>query len=163
MRVEPVNQKKNKSKQLIYIPTGYNLVLIKNIKLNSSYFYIWSRSYYTRVPLTNLYNSFSFDYITQTLTLESLYINNYTNLYFSLFSSVIHRLFRPYFTKLKFKGKGYYLYKNSRGVVTPQFGYSHRLYLYTFFTHVTFLNKTTLVVFGLKTADILSVASAIHS
>jgi len=52
------------------------------------------------------------------------------------------------FKKIRFKGKGYYLYKNLRNTVTPQFGYYHRIYVYSFFNKVKFLSKTKLLIFG---------------
>jgi hypothetical protein len=79
----------------------------------------------------------------------STYTNNFTKLYYTLFDSFYKLFWKPFVYKLKFKGKGYYIYKNYRNTITPQFGYSHRLYLYAFFLHVKFLSKTTLIVFGL--------------
>jgi large subunit ribosomal protein L6 len=68
-----------------------------------------------------------------------------------------------FFKKLKFKGKGYYIYKNSRNTIAPQFGYSHRIYVYSWFTNIKFLGKTSLVIFGLKASDIKLPTSLIKS
>jgi len=70
---------------------------------------------------------------------------------------------KPIFKKLKFKGKGYYIYKNYRNSITPQFGYSHRLYLYTYHTYVKFLNKTSLIVFGMNSENVYLVTQGIFS
>jgi ribosomal protein L6P/L9E len=59
------------------------------------------------------------------------------------------------FEKIKFKGKGYYLYKSLRNVIAPQFGYSHRVYIYSFFTKVKFLTKSKLIIFGTNKNDVL--------
>lgn len=59
--------------------------------------------------------------------------------------------------KLKFKGKGYYIYRNSRSTIAPQFGYSHRLYIYAFFVSVKFLSKTSVLLFGFCKNDLLTV------
>ena len=59
--------------------------------------------------------------------------------------------------KLKFKGKGYYIYKNVRNTIAPQFGYSHRLYIYSFFISVKFLSKTSVLLFGFAKNDLLTV------
>jgi len=72
-----------------------------------------------------------------------------TNLFYS-FSKL-------FFTKLKFKGKGYYIYKNFRNTITSQFGHSHRIYIYSFFVSVKFLTKTTVFLFGSSKQDILSI------
>ena len=58
--------------------------------------------------------------------------------------------------KLKFKGKGYYIYRNSRNTIAPQFGYSHRVYIYAFFITVKFLSKTSVLLFGFSKSDLLN-------
>ena len=58
--------------------------------------------------------------------------------------------------KIKFKGKGYYIFKNKRNTITPQFGYSHRIYIYSYFTSVLFKSKTSILLFGLTSEDIIS-------
>ena len=65
-----------------------------------------------------------------------------------LLSSIICSFSRLFFIKLKFKGKGYYLYKNARNTITPQFGYAHRIYKYNYTTVVKFLSKTKVFFFG---------------
>ena len=81
---------------------------------------------------------------------------NQLNLVFSAF-------YRPFFRKVKFKGKGYYIYKNKRNTITPQFGYSHRLYLYSYFVSVKFLSKTSVFVFGLLKNDVIKTTLGIKS
>ena len=65
------------------------------------------------------------------------------------------------FNKIKFKGKGYYIYKNIRNTVTPQFGHSHRIYFYAYNVSVKFLSKTKVLVYGLSNADVLGVSHKI--
>jgi len=72
-------------------------------------------------------------------------------------------LISPFFTKIKFKGKGYYIYKNIRNTITPQFGYSHRFYLYAFYVCVKFITKTSLVVFGLNAKHLNLVSHSLVS
>jgi large subunit ribosomal protein L6 len=71
--------------------------------------------------------------------------------------------YKPFFKKIKFKGKGYYIYKNKRNTITPQFGYSHRLYLYSYFSSVKFLSKTSIFIFGLLKNDVLQIAQSVKS
>lgn len=68
-----------------------------------------------------------------------------------------------FFIKLKFKGKGYYIYKNYRNTIAPQFGYYHRIYIYSFFNTVKFLSKTKLLIFGLTKGDVLLTAYTLKS
>ena len=67
------------------------------------------------------------------------------------------------FKKIRFKGKGYYLYKNLRNTVAPQFGYYHRIYIYSFFNKVKFLSKTKLLVFGFIKQDVAYMAHNLKS
>jgi len=56
--------------------------------------------------------------------------------------------------KIKFKGKGYYMYKNKRNTIAPQFGFAHRVYVYAFNNTVKFLSKTKILIFGLSKIDV---------
>lgn len=136
------------------IPNFFHFVYIKNKKNLLSHFFIWSKTYYLIIPIPKNLNSLHYNPNSRTLFLNYYYINNFSNLYNSIFMFFYNILFKPFFTKIKFKGKGYYLYKNYRNTLTPQFGYSHRLYLYTYFLHVIFLSKTNLIFFGLNYLDL---------
>lgn len=132
------------------LPANWKMVIIFNINLHTYYIFMWSQTYFFKLPLPHIPSMLSFDQNTQQISFSSSYINNFSNLYNALSNSFYKILVKPIFTKLKFKGKGYYIYKNYRNTITPQFGYSHRLYLYTFFLYVTFLSKTSLIIFGLN-------------
>jgi ribosomal protein L6P/L9E len=67
-----------------------------------------------------------------------------------------------FFNKLKFKGKGYYIFKNLRNTIAPRFGYSHRLYIYSYYVSVKFLSKTCILLFGLNKKDILQVSFELY-
>jgi len=70
---------------------------------------------------------------------------------------LLKAFYSPLFLKIKFKGKGYYIYKNKRNTITPQFGYAHRLYLYSYFTSVKFLSKTSIIIFGYQLQDLIQI------
>lgn len=61
---------------------------------------------------------------------------------------------KVFFRKLKFKGKGYYIYKNSRNTIALQFGYSHKMNFYSFFIAVKFITKTVILMFGINKKNI---------
>ena len=65
-----------------------------------------------------------------------------------------------FFFKLKFKGKGYYVFKGKRSTVTPQFGFAHRVYFYGFSISVKFLSKTIIFLFGLLKKDVLKFSNS---
>lgn len=135
---------------LLSIPYNYKTIIIKNSTINISYLYLWSQLYFIKIPINNKFIKPYFSNNTHSIILKTNYITPYTKTYFSVLNKVIKPLISPFFTKIQFKGKGYYLYKSYRHTITPQFGYSHRLYLYTFFLFIKFLNKTSLIVFGLN-------------
>jgi ribosomal protein L6P/L9E len=62
------------------------------------------------------------------------------------------------FNKLKFKGKGYYMYKSKRNTIALQFGYAHIVRIYTFLVNLKFLSKTAVLLVGLNKNDLLSIS-----
>jgi hypothetical protein len=118
----------------------------------------FSTIYFIKSPLLVKKPTIFFDFNTKQLFVLSHYINNYNILFNKIINIFINSNVKPIFNKLKFKGKGYYLYKNYRNTITPQFGYSHRLYLYSFFCKVKFLSKTSLICFGLSTKTVKNVS-----
>ena len=66
-------------------------------------------------------------------------------------------------TKLKIRGKGYYIYKGVRNTITHQFGYSHRNFIYSYFTRVKFLSKTIFLIFGISKVDVVGVGRKVQS
>jgi hypothetical protein len=55
---------------------------------------------------------------------------------------------RLFVLKLKFRGKGFYLYRNARNVLRFRFGFSHRINRYFPATHLKLMSKTSLMLFG---------------
>ncbi len=68
---------------------------------------------------------------------------------------------RPFFKKIRFRGKGYYMYKNARQTIAPQFGYAHRVYVYAQANSVKFLSKTKILLFGLSELEIHKAAHSL--
>lgn len=118
-----------------------------------------------------LYNSTYYFNFTSPRTTKTCKINDGTNTVFfsqsfksAAYTGYTHALtaaFRSvtsiFFCKMKFKGKGYYIYKNARNTIAPQFGYYHRIYVYAYNVSVKFLSKTSVLLFGLSKRDILTV------
>jgi hypothetical protein len=148
---------------IYYVPPTCNLVFILNTLNMSYYFYIFSSTYFIKIPVHNLKTYPIFDHNSRNIIIELTFLNNYFNLYNTLLNSFYNILIKPFFIKIKFKGKGYYLYKSYRNTITPQFGYSHRFYVYTFFSYVTFLTKTSLILFGFNISDVLLLSHAIYN
>jgi ribosomal protein L6P/L9E len=98
----------------------------------------------------------SFGFTSNTLKLETLAANFYYSTYSATYNKVLSVFYKPSFKKIKFRGKGYYIYKNPRNTIAPQFGYSHRLYIYSYFNKVKFIGKTIIILFGLVKNDLIS-------
>lgn len=137
----------------------WNIVVLNNLHVNLYYIILYSKNYFIKIPVSALGTVFFYDKITQQLVLSTSYLKNYNTLYKTIITRFYVTLLTPVFQKLKFKGKGYYIYKNYRNTITPQFGYSHRLYLYGFYLNVVFLSKTSLIVFGLNVSHVSYVSS----
>ena len=88
------------------------------------------------------------------LTVLFPYFYHSLKFYLNFVKSLFSTFSLPFFLKLKFKGKGYYIFKSSRNTITPQFGFSHRIYIYSFSILVKFLSKTTIFLFGLSKRDL---------
>ena len=112
--------------------------------------YLYSDVYFLNLLVSFKINSSQFERQTSSFTFDVYAVFSQWLLYVRRFSTLLARFTTAYFTKLRFRGKGYYLYKNFRNVVTPQFGYSHRRYFYTYYASVLFLTKTKILVFGLS-------------
>jgi ribosomal protein L6P/L9E len=146
-----------------YLST-WSLLLLKHSETNSSYkLYFYNSVYYFTflAPKTTVIckpNSH-----TNTIFFSQRFFNSSYNHYLTTLSSLFNSLSSVFFTKMKFKGKGYYIYKNFRNTIAPQFGYSHRIYIYAFNIRVKFLSKTSILLFGLSKRDILSVGYTFKS
>ena len=147
----------------VYVPHSWNILVIDHSVFNTTVFYLTSNTYYLNLSSKNNLSFFYFDKFTRVITLKSLYTNSYYLTFMRTFESTLGSFSKPSFIKLKFKGKGYYIYKNKRNTIAPQFGYSHRLYLYSYFTSVKFLGKTKVMLFGFNKNDIFNSALLIKS
>ena len=143
------------SKVTIIIPKNWSLLIIKNLKRPLYTFQLSSSIYSFRFSLLSTKSILNYCTNTGVITVSNYFFNTLIlqwakkiNMSLYLFSSFI-------FNKLKFKGKGYYIYKNARNTIAPQFGYYHRIYIYSYFNKVRFLSKTKVLLFGLTKKDIL--------
>jgi ribosomal protein L6P/L9E len=89
-------------------------------------------------------------------------LSNFYKLYINKVKQLLQSFSQVFFIKLKFKGKGYYIYKSSRNTITTQFGHAHRIYIYSFFISVKFLSKTSVFLFGTSKNDLLKIGYTIQ-
>lgn len=154
----------------IYIPSNWELVILKAKQktnffinnFNTKLLYIFSQTYYFKIPILQVELKWYFDHDSRTLRLINRYIPSFYKFYFNQITTIFYSFSKVFFTKLKFKGKGYYIYKNYRNTITHQFGHSHRWYIYSYFVSVRFLTKTTVFIFGSSKHDIFKVGNNIQ-
>lgn len=143
-------------KIIFYIPFGWDFLVLKKNNFNNNfiYFYVYSSTYFFLLPVVKNFLNLNYDTQTSSLILKFQFNNNFHLLFWNIFKTVFYSFSKLFFKKLKFKGKGYYIFKNTRNTIALQFGYSHLLYLYSFFITVKFLTKTTILMFGINKNNI---------
>ena len=125
--------------------------------------FIYNNTYFFYFVIPNPLRFSHIDRNTQSLTINTFFINSNFNLFCKTIGIIFKSLNRPFIFKLKFKGKGYYIYKNARKTITPQFGHSHRFYLYSYFVSVVFLSKTQVLLFGLVKNDLSTIGHSVRA
>lgn len=141
----------NFSKIFLYIPSKWNFLIFK--KSQSKYnvqCYFYSSTYYFVIPLKTSFTNVAYDFNTRSIQFLFNFKNNFMPLFWKLIKTLLHSFTRIFFRKLRFRGKGYYIYKNNRNTIAIQAGYSHIMRLYAFFTSVKFVTKTTILLFGIN-------------
>lgn len=152
----PFHKNLNYGSTSIYIPNVWSFNLLTSTKENSwKLLYLYSAAYYFKLIIPATHAKIIFDNQSSVLCLKYWLVHNYFYLYTSIITFIFYSFSRIVFTKLKFKGKGYYIYKTRRNTITPQFGHSHRIYVYAPFISIKFLSKTSIFVFGLSKRDLL--------
>ena len=123
--------------------------------------YLFNSTYFINFACMNNLSSIAYDNQTRTLEFNYFSSSEVYRTYLNALTSLFRRFSLPYFLKIKFKGKGYYMYKSSRNTIAPQFGYAHRVYVYASATSVRFLSKTKVVLFGLSARDVLAASHGV--
>jgi hypothetical protein len=146
---------------IIYIPEAFDIALLNNGPV--SWIYVYNKVYKVILPCNSLYSKISFGFTSSIIRLDTLLSNSYYPTYVSTYNTILNTFYKPSFRKIKFRGKGYYIYKNARNTIAPQFGYSHRLYVFSYFNKVKFIGKTIVIIFGLVKEDILNSSLTLKS
>jgi len=142
---------------------NYSLIVPKNNQDHFKIIYFYTSSYFFNLPLPVKFIDLKFDKGSHSFLFTARLSSNFLKPYLNLVRLLFHVFYKPLFIKLKFKGKGYYIFKNQRNTITPQFGFSHRIYVYSFSVVVNFLTKTKVFLFGLSKRDLLTSAYSIKA
>jgi hypothetical protein len=160
------NQKQilRKSTDFIFnLPFNWDYVFLYTYTMDKNSIFIYNNTYFFYFVIPNPLRFSHIDRNTQSLTINTFFINSNFNLFCKTIGIIFKSLNRPFIFKLKFKGKGYYIYKNARKTITPQFGHSHRFYLYSYFVSVVFLSKTQVLLFGLVKNDLSTIGHSVRA
>lgn len=150
-------------KSLFQVPAACRLITLRdksNLNKNPA-FYVFNDTYFMNFAFTENLVSLKYDSQTRTVVLLHLFVSEVHKAYLTALTSLLRRFTVPFFLKIRFKGKGYYMYKSCRNTIAPQFGYAHRVYVYAQATSVRFLSKTKVILFGLSRKDVINASYAV--
>ena len=143
------------------VPFRWDFMLLQKPSTKEYFFYTYSSTYFFQFPIPQNTLMLTLNMSLRTVSFYYLGSTSYRFYYWKLLRSIFQIFHHPFFLKIKFKGKGYYIYKNHRQTITPQFGYAHRLYLYSYYVSVLFLSKTQVIMFGLIHSDLVRSAKTL--
>lgn len=153
----------NLFKCTIYIPSIFKFYCLQFKESKKFFLKIYSTIYYVNFALILKELYLSFDQYTNNVTVSGHGLTSGFFSWIKWLTGVLSLFTSFFFKKIKFRGKGYYLYKNYRNTITPQFGYSHRIYFYSYFVKGVFLTKTKVLFFGFNKLDVLQIPFRIRS
>lgn len=145
-------------KSYFYFPTFWKFIYLKQTilpNITKELIFLYSPTYFFYFPIASYASSVRIDSQVNAICCEFFFSNSYFNVYWTFFKKIFYQFTKVFFKKIKFKGKGYYAYKNSKNVFALQFGYSHIIRLYFFSIYAKFLAKTIILVFGLNCKNII--------
>ncbi len=152
----------NKIVTLFRLPPSWDVVVWKNKEISlytePASLYLYTTAYFLHLPVPFYIKKLLYDKNTKVFTFVFNHKNVKYGLFWKEFNNVLFSLSSYFFKKLKFKGKGYYIFKNSRNTVALQFGYSHKIYVYSYFIFIKFISKTVVLLFGINTFDLTAQA-----
>lgn len=139
----------------ISIPDNWKCIVFVKLSNCTRAIFLYSNIYFLQFSIPSNRMQLQINLNASLIQLTTIYTNNFQRLFWNNLVLLFSCFNKPLFLKIKFKGKGYYIFKDKRQTITPQFGYAHRLYLYTYFVSVKFLSKTNIFLFGLLKSDLV--------
>lgn len=112
--------------------------------------FLYSNTYFFFIILPNYATLRLINREARTVSLYVFYHNQFYGLFCTFFKLFFFKFTQIFFKKIKFKGKGYYAYKNYRNTFALQFGYSHIVRVHFYYLKAKFLAKTSILLFGIN-------------
>nr|YP_010725825.1 50S ribosomal protein L6 [Bakuella subtropica]WDY80870.1 50S ribosomal protein L6 [Bakuella subtropica] len=137
-----------------FFPTqgNWNLTVFKTVNSKQTIFVFSSSNYLFSLPTPQVLtsnNSFNHLFLSNLGPHVSFFFGDKQTLQFrNQLEKVWFFANSFFFTKLKFRGKGYYLYKSRRNTLAFRFGYSHRVYKRTIAVFYRLFSKTEIFLWG---------------
>ena len=149
----------------LQVPLGWSFIMLQkqNVREFQEVIYLYRGIYFLNFTIPPYISYRMYDPQTSSFYLTHPHVSYVYEAYIRSLNEVFSYFCRPSFTKIRFKGKGYYIYKNKRNTIAPQFGYAHRVYIYAPAVSVQFLSKTKILIFGLSRKDILTAGYSIQA
>jgi hypothetical protein len=155
----PLNTSYPAEKFALHIPNHWNMFVLRSKKTleDSKLIYLSSEVYFFKIPYVSSFMLFDYDNYTNGIAIRLTKKTYCTSLYLKKLQKLMYMFSQVQFVRMKFRGKGYYIYKTLRNTIAPNFGYAHRVYVYAYFVSLKFLKKTSIIMFGLLKTDLIKV------
>lgn len=141
----------SKFKLTFSLPSLWNFILLKSFfNKKNIIIYFFNKNYFFYLPIPFKFLNFYYDFFNKGFIFFNIFINNYYRTFFFFYKTIFNSFNGFFFLKLKFKGKGYYIYKNKRNTIAFKFGYSHIKRVFFYSSYVKFLSKTLILIYGIN-------------
>lgn len=114
--------------------------------------------YSLTLPIEHTCFKIEFDADARMLVVTSFRSGQFFALFRMYMEMLLQLMTCLFYKKIKFKGKGYKIYKGKRNTFALQFGHTHRVFVYCFLNSVKTINKQTRIVYGTNPFDIQNAA-----
>lgn len=133
-----------------FIFNGLNIILLKQIYTNKILFLF--KSYLIILSLNKNISTV----VDGNVMSFNLIFNQKRSIPFlaSLFNKIIKFAYLFSFKKIKFNGKGYYLYRTKKNLLGLQFNYSHKLIIFSNNIFIKNFSKRSWIFFGCNKLDL---------
>lgn len=132
----------------LHVPSLWDFILFRKESRYTKMVYrlllLYSPLYYFMFPAPIHWRTWYQNRFNNMIDFIARQSSHYTITYWTRFTKIFNSFHRPFFFKLKFRGKGYYMYRNHRNTITPQLGHAHKILTYVPYLSVKFFKKGAL-------------------
>lgn len=161
----PLNLSQPAISYVLYFPPHWSMFILRSKKnINKSkLIYLSSSTYFFKIPYMLNFMHFDYDKYTSSISILLKIRPSLICLYLKSLQKLIYMFSQVQFARMKFRGKGYYIYRTLRNTIAPNFNYAHRVYIYAYFVSIKRLSKTSIILFGLLKTDLFTAGHSFKS